>query len=134
MPAIRLAEAQAAHTPQVAMYRFDLGSTAMDGALGACHAIEVPFVFDNLDRGGVDLLLGGLDDGSRGLAGAVARAWTAVAHTTSPSHDGLDWPAYDLDRRLTCVLDRRPTVQADPDAETRALWDELAPATTPPPP
>jgi para-nitrobenzyl esterase len=116
------------------MYRFDLGSTAMDGALGACHAIEVPFVFDNLDRGGVDLLLGGLDDGSRGLAGAVARAWTAVAHTTSPSHDGLDWPAYDLDRRLTCVLDRRPTVQADPDAETRALWDELAPATTPPPP
>jgi para-nitrobenzyl esterase len=134
MPAIRLAEAQAAHTPQVAMYRFDLGSTAMDGALGACHAIEVPFVFDNLDRGGVDLLLGGLDDGSRGLAGAVARAWTAVAHTASPSHDGLDWPAYDLDRRLTCVLDRRPTVQADPDAETRALWDELAPATTPPPP
>ena len=43
-----------------------LGSTAMGGALGACHAIEVPFVFDNLDRRGVDLLLGGLDDGSRG--------------------------------------------------------------------
>jgi para-nitrobenzyl esterase len=133
MPAIRLAEAQAAHTPQVAMYRFDLGSTAMGGALGACHAIEVPFVFDNLDRGGVDLLLGGLDDGSRGLAGAVARAWTAVAHTASPSHDGLVWPAYDIERRLTCVLDRHPTVQADPDAETRAVWDELAPATAPPP-
>jgi para-nitrobenzyl esterase len=116
------------------MYRFDLASRAMDGALGACHAIEVPFVFDNLDRGGVDLLLGGLDDGSRALAATVARAWAAVAHTASPSHDGLHWPAYDLDRRLTCVLDRRPAIEADPDAETRTLWDEIAPAATPPPP
>jgi para-nitrobenzyl esterase len=134
MPAVRLAEAQAAHTNQVAMYRFDLASKAMDGALGACHAIEVPFVFDNLDRGGVDMLLGGLDDGSRGLAATLAGAWAAVARTSSPSHDSLDWPAYDLDRRLTCVLDRRPAIEADPDAETRALWDEIAPAATPPPP
>jgi para-nitrobenzyl esterase len=134
MPAVRLAEAQAAHTTRVAMYRFDLASKAMDGALGACHAIEVPFVFDNLDRGGVDMLLGGLDDGSRRLAATLAGAWTAVAHTSSPSHDSLDWPAYDLDRRLTCVLDRRPAIEADPDAETRALWDEIAPAATPPPP
>ena len=34
-PAIRLAEAQLPHAPRVSMYRFDLPSTAMDGALGA---------------------------------------------------------------------------------------------------
>jgi para-nitrobenzyl esterase len=131
-PAIRLAEAQVPHAPRVSMYRFDLPSTAMDGALGACHALDVPFVFDNLDRGGVDLLLGGLDDGARGLATRMAQAWTGVAHRGDPAHDDLEWPAYDLDERLTCVLDRRPGVAADPEGQVRALWDELAPATAPP--
>lgn len=131
-PAIRLAEAQAPHAPRVSMYRFDLPSTAMGGALGACHAIEVPFVFDNLDRGGVDLLLGGVDDGARGLARRVADAWTSTARTGDPSHDDLDWPAYDPGERLTCVLDRSVQVVADPEPEIRALWDELAPATAPP--
>jgi para-nitrobenzyl esterase len=133
LPAVRLAETQLAHTADVSMYRFDLGSTAMGGVLGACHAIEVPFVFDNLDRGGVDMLLGGLDDEARRLASRLARAWAGMARTGAPGHDDLDWPAYDLDRRLTCLLDRRPQVAADPDAAVRALWDELAPAAGAPP-
>lgn len=125
LPAIRLAEAQLAHTPDVAMYRFDLPSTALDGALGACHAVEVPFVFDNLDRGGVEMLLGGLDDGARRLAAHTAGAWAAVARTGRPALPGLDWPAYDLERRRTCLLDRTPTVVADPDGAVRALWAEI---------
>ena len=124
-PAIRLAEAQLPHAPRVSMYRFDLPSTAMGGALGACHAIEVPFVFDNLDRGGVAMLLGDLDDEARRLAGRTARAWAAVAHTGSPAHDDLDWPAYDLDGRRTCLLDRRVSVAPDPEGEIRAMWAEL---------
>src|SRR5690606_4995018 len=114
-PAIRLAEAQSAHAP-VSMYRFDLASTAMGGALGACHAIDVPFVFDNLDRGGVELLLGGLDEGARTLATRTADAWVQTARTAAPAHDDLEWPAYDTADRLTCVLDRAPRVEADPEA------------------
>jgi para-nitrobenzyl esterase len=136
-PAIRLAEAQLPHAPRVSMYRFDLASTAMDGVLGACHAIEVPFVFDNLDRGGVEVLLGGLDDSARRLAHRTAGAWARVAHTASPAGtsspegdgspagDGLDWPAYDLDQRPTCLLDREVSVVADPEGEIREMWDEL---------
>jgi para-nitrobenzyl esterase len=124
-PAIRLAEAQLPHAPRVSMYRFDLPSTAMDGALGACHAIEVPFVFDNLDRGGVELLLGGLDDGARRLADLTAGAWARVARTASPAHDDLDWPAYDVEQRQTCLLDRQVSVAADPEGEVRAMWAEL---------
>jgi para-nitrobenzyl esterase len=123
-PAIRLAEAQLPHA-DVAMYRFDLASTAMGGSLGACHAIEVPFVFDNLDRGGVDMLLGGLDDDARTLAARMSRAWTGTARTGRPAHDELAWPAYDLDERATCVLDRRTAVVPDPDAEIRQMWAEL---------
>ncbi len=132
-PAIRLAQAQLAHTPDVWMYRFDLASTAMGGALGACHAIDVPFVFDNLDRGGVDMLLGGLDDDARRLASWTSQSWTGVARAGDPAHDDVDWPAYDLDQRLTCVLDRRVSVVADPEGPVRAMWGELAPAPAPPP-
>jgi para-nitrobenzyl esterase len=124
-PAIRLAEAQLAHTPDVAMYRFDLPSTAMGGVLGACHAIEVPFVFDNLDRGGVEMLLGGLDDATRRLAAHTARAWATVAHTGRPGHGDLAWPAYDLADRPTCRLDRHSEVVPDPEGEIRDLWAEL---------
>ncbi len=127
-PAIRLAEAQLAHTTDVSMYRFDRPSTAMGGVLGACHAIEVPFVFDNLDRGGVDMLLGGLDDDTLQLAARMSAAWAAMAHAGAPATDQLPWPAYDLDRRATCVLDRTPRVDDDPEGELRMMWDELRPA------
>jgi para-nitrobenzyl esterase len=124
-PAIRLAETQVAHTADVALYRFDLGSTGFDGTLGACHAIEVPFVFDNLDRGGVDVLLGGLDDGARALAARLACAWTTTARIGRPAHNELPWPAYDLDTRANCVLDRRCDVVADLEGEIRRMWAEL---------
>ena len=127
-PAVQLAEAQLANSPDVSMYRFDLPSTAMGGVLGACHSIEVPFVFDNLDRGGVDVLLGGVDDEARQLADRTSRAWTTLAHAGSPAHDDLAWPAYEIGRRRTCVLDRTPRVDDDPGADQRRLWDELRPA------
>jgi len=124
IPAVRLAQAQLPHAPRVSMYRFDYASPA----LGACHAIDVPFVFDNLDRRGVDMLLGGLDEKSHTLAGRTAQAWVTAARTGSPAHEDLDWPAYDTGERLTCLLDREVAVEVDPGAQRRALWDELSPA------
>ncbi|MFP3901920.1 MAG: carboxylesterase/lipase family protein [Acidimicrobiia bacterium] len=126
VPAIRLAEAQRPHAPRVSMYRFDRGTSAFDGALGACHAIEIPFVFDNLHRGGVEMFLGGLGEETRRLARRTSAAWTTMARTGRPEHDDLAWPAYDLERRATLLLDHTPTVAEDPDAEVRAMWDELA--------
>jgi para-nitrobenzyl esterase len=125
IPAVRLAEAQARHAPRVSMYRFDLASTAFGGVLGACHAIEIPFVFGNLDRGGAEMFIGNVDDAARTLSDRCVRAWLATAHTGVPEHDDLPWPAYDVERRATCVLDRSPTVLDDPDGELRALWDEI---------
>ena len=51
-----------------------------------------------------------------------------MAHTGAPATDDLPWPAYDRDRRATCILDRTPRVDDDPDPELRAMWDELRPA------
>jgi para-nitrobenzyl esterase len=129
MPAVRLAEAQHRHAPRVSMYRFDYPSSAFGGVLGACHAVEIPFVFGNLDGGGIELFLGGIDGDARRLSGRCTRAWLGVARDGTPEHDDLAWPAYDLDRRATCRLDRTPEVVEDPDAELRALWDEIDPVT-----
>ncbi|HKH06752.1 MAG TPA: carboxylesterase/lipase family protein [Acidimicrobiales bacterium] len=125
VPAIRLAEAQLPHAPRVSMYRWDLGSTAFGGLLGACHAVEVPFVLGNLSRTGVDVLIGGLDEGAHAISATSVLAWTKVARTGDPGHEGLSWPAYDLATRSTVVLDRSPTNVDDPDGELRRLWDEI---------
>ena len=44
-PARRFAEA---HRGRTWFYEFDWRSTAFDGELGACHGLELPFVFDTL--------------------------------------------------------------------------------------
>ncbi len=67
MPAIRLAESRSAPTW---MYRFDWPTPTLGGLLGACHGVELPFVFETLDaaRGflGDDPALGELAaDGAR---------------------------------------------------------------------
>ena len=48
IPAIRWAEAQSQHQSQVFSYLFTYRSPAMGGILGACHALEIPFVFGTL--------------------------------------------------------------------------------------
>ena len=80
IPATRLAEAQSTNQRDTYAYLFTYKSTAFDGALGACHAIDVPFAFDNLDRRGVDMLLGHLTDDTHALATATSRGWLAMAY------------------------------------------------------
>ena len=54
-----------------------------------------------------------------------------AARTGSPEHDELPWPAYDTERRATCLLDRDVAVADDPSGEIRRLWDELTPSPSP---
>jgi para-nitrobenzyl esterase len=131
MPAVRLAEAQLPHADRVSMYRFDLGSTAFGGLLGACHAVEIPFVLGNLHRRGVEMVLGSVDAAAERLSAACVGAWASMAWTGSPEHEGLPWPAYDTARRATAVLDRTTRVEDDPEGELRALWDEIDTSVTP---
>jgi len=41
------------------MYEVAWPSPAFNGLFGACHALEIPFVFDTLDKG-ADQMVGGL--------------------------------------------------------------------------
>ena len=124
IPAIRMAEAQVAHGAPTWMYRFDWKTQAFGGRLGACHALEIPFAFDNLDAPGVDIFTGGA--APQTLATKMHSAWVSFAKTGDPNNSELsDWPAYDVSRRATMLLNENCTVEDDPDAKLRAVWNGL---------
>jgi para-nitrobenzyl esterase len=97
-------------------------STAFGGLLGACHGLEIPFVFDNLGRSGVNLFTGD-PPGGQELATAMHRAWLAFARGGDPNHDGLaPWPRYDTTRRATMEFGPQCRVLDDPMGDERTLW------------
>jgi para-nitrobenzyl esterase len=125
IPAIRLAEAQLAHQPQhTFLYLFTWPTPAVDGRLGSCHALEIPFVFDNLDQPGVDFFTG--EAGPQALADAMHRSWLAFVHGSDPGHDGLPaWAPYDEIGRPTMQYDESCETLLDPAGDERRLWDNV---------
>lgn len=128
IPAIRLAEAQAAHGADVRMYLFAEGSDAFGGVLGSCHAMDLPFAWDNLDAPGTQVLFGEITEGRRRLARQMGDAWTAFARgVDDPApHDGPAWPRYEPGRRATLWLSADGLeVVDDPFGDERTWWDGL---------
>jgi len=122
-PAARLADAQAATGASTFLYLFAWASSAFDGVLGSCHALEIPFVFNTLGARGADLFTGPRTEAMDALALRLHDAWAAFARTGDPSHPGLPpWPRYDPEGRSTMVLDDTSTVESDPGGAELALW------------
>src|SRR5262249_60257134 len=110
IPALRLAEAHEGH-----VYEFAWRSPAFEGRLGACHALEIAFVFDTLatERGRT---LGG-DQAPQALADAMHGAWVAFARNRDPRR-----PRPPAHRRATMSFGETCKVVEDPRAEERRLW------------
>ncbi|MBL0215357.1 MAG: carboxylesterase/lipase family protein [Myxococcales bacterium] len=123
IPLIRLAEARSAHQRGVFMYRFDWASPAFGNRLGAAHALELPFVWNRLDLPLAQVLLAEDVGPAQPLATQLHATWAAFIKSGDPNGAGLPaWPAYDLPRRATMILDRACTVVDDPGGATRAMW------------
>jgi para-nitrobenzyl esterase len=106
----------------VYMYSFEWETPVQGGRLKAPHALDVPFTFDTID------LTNATDRSpvAHKLAATMSGAWAAFAHTGKPEHPGIPaWPAYDLDRRATLILDTECRVEDDPRGETRKLWQAI---------
>ncbi len=113
-PSIRLALAQSQHQPHTYRYLFTWESPARRGALGACHALEMAFVFGTLDAPTQDKFAGTGPEAEQ-LSAHMMDAWTAFARTGNPSHDGIgDWPAFEPTRRTTMLLGRECTAEDNP--------------------
>lgn len=117
----RLATARATAGNPTWMYLFDQATPQFGGILGSCHALDIPFAFDNLHRPGVEAFAG---SGPRlqELADRFSGAVIAFARSDDPG-----WQRYDRESRRTQRLGPEPAVVADPDADLRRLWDPVAP-------
>jgi len=123
IPAVRLAEARVEAPSRTFMYEFDWKSRAFGGALGACHALEIPFVFDTLDAPGVEMFLG-TRDLPVGLSGHMHDAWTSFIRHGDPMIDG--WEPYEPDSRIVYrFAESGSAAVADPGGAVRLAWDGL---------
>jgi para-nitrobenzyl esterase len=111
VPALRLA---AAH-PNSYVYEFAWRSHAFDGQLGACHAMELPFVFDALDDAETAAMLGG--SAPQELATEMHATWVRFAKTGDPG-----WSRYSVENRVSMRFDEPSRLTVDDRADERALW------------
>ena len=96
-----------AHRGRTHVYEFGWRSPAFHGRLGACHALELPFVFDTLST----------CSGSQGLVGETAPQELAT-HVHSLwvgfARDGrLPWPEFDADSRQVYRLEEGTSASED---------------------
>ncbi len=120
MPTLRLAEAQTAGGGRAHLYELTWPAPGENGALGACHGLDIPLLFGTFEADLGLLLFAGAEptDEARRLSAEFRAAWTAFARTGDPG-----WPAYDTGTRPVRVLDAEPTVAPYPEEVSRRLWD-----------
>ena len=117
---IKLAERQAAqHAAPVFMYLFTWETPVLGGKLKSPHALEIPFVFDNVatDR------LSGDSETKYALAEKMSDTWLKFAHTGDPNNASIPkWPAYSPEHRATMIFDNQCRVENDPMGAERRAW------------
>ena len=112
-PSARIARSHAAHG-RTYLYEFAWPSGV--SGLGACHALEIPFVFDTLDKKATAALAG--PNPPQALADRMHAAWVAFATTGDPG-----WPRFEPDGRTVMTFaDPADTLIEDPRGDELALW------------
>ncbi len=101
------------------LYQFEWVSSFLGGNLGACHALEVPFVFNRLDHPFIGLFAGADKPGAQDLADFVGKCWSSFAKTGIPD---TEWEPYDKDDKHTMIIDSNSKCVRAPMAEFDELW------------
>ena len=103
----------------VYMYLFCWQSPVMDGMYKAMHCMELPFVFDNIDK--CEEMTGGGKE-AYALADKMSSAWINFARTGNPGAKNLpDWPAYTNQNGATMIFDNKCEVKNNPDKELLSI-------------
>lgn len=123
IPATRLLDAQHAHQSTLYRCRFDWPTPLFGGRLGACHGLEISFVF-GVPVGG--MALAGTDQPEH-LTQQIQQAWLAFARTSNPNHKDIEeWPPYDPETRSTMLFNTTTQALNDPiGSKRRSLWKNL---------
>jgi len=121
---IDILEALSKHHPGY-NYLFTWPSKGFGGALGACHAIELAYVFHNFDIPGMDQF-SGTGPEAEALSERIMDAWINFARIGNPNHGGIpEWPVYNTEKRATLSLGKEcKIINAIFDKE-RIAWNGI---------
>ncbi|MCI2417585.1 carboxylesterase family protein [Saccharopolyspora sp. K220] len=124
IPAAWCAEGHAEAGGRSYLYEFAWPSPARDGALGACHGLDVPFTFGVAESELTQPMFGAeVPPDFAVLSAELRKAWTSFAATGDPG-----WPAYTAAERRTRVWNVPATVVADTIKPSREIWQRYLPA------
>ncbi len=116
------------------MHESDVIVPGTQHKLGAAHALEIPYKFNNIQplekaRAGAPAQRDMMSDHSPGsveTARHMSEMWSTFARTGHPGAKGQPhWPAYDTSKRATMEIDAECKVVDDPFSLERKLWEEL---------
>ncbi|WP_324797797.1 carboxylesterase family protein [Streptomyces cyaneofuscatus] len=113
VPLNRLADARAGAPASTYVYEFGWPSPVQ--RLGACHALELGFVFDTLAHPDTMALTG--PDAPQELADAMHRAWVEFATTGDPG-----WPSWDASRPVRFFGQDGPALVLAPRDDELRSW------------
>jgi para-nitrobenzyl esterase len=109
---------EAAGAAPAYVYRFDLETTVLDGAIGAAHGGDIPFAMANYQVSG----MAGDRPENAAMAKIMSDTWVHFAETGNPNNPAIpEWKPYAAQERATMILDVPPRTENDPRAEVRAL-------------
>jgi len=114
-PALAAAAARAAAGGPAASYLYEFAWRSPVLDIGAAHAVEIPFVFDNLGLPGAEAVLGSAPD--EDLAAQVHATWIRFAATGDPG-----WQAFDDSYPVMIFGGDRPGLALDPRGDERRSW------------
>jgi para-nitrobenzyl esterase len=114
----RISEQRVAANNKTWMYWFTWPTPVLDGIVGSCHGLDIPFAFDNLSIPGTDGLTGDSPERAA-IATRFANEIVQFARTSAPT-----WPAFDIDDRQTLEICAEMNVLKDPESEIRVLFKD----------
>jgi para-nitrobenzyl esterase len=126
IPTLRFLAAHARFGGRAYCYRFDWESPFAQGALGACHALELPFVFGTLDNP-IVAFFSGTGEVATAVSEEMQSAWAEFARSGRPAGTHDEWPQYELDRQMTRIFGGLPAVISGPGEAERAFLDAHMP-------
>jgi para-nitrobenzyl esterase len=117
-------------------HRSDYIIPGTNHTIGAAHATEIPYKFNNVhdpsprpeDTGLGNPEIIGNDPGRFLAAQNMSEMWTTFARTNHPgAHGQPTWPAYNTTDRPTMLIGQVCEVVNDPFSTERKFWAELQP-------
>lgn len=121
LPAIEMAEAQSKYNDTY-MYYFTWESN-IEG-FKSCHALELPFVFNNIDCPSSETLTG--PNAPRELAKKMQASWAAFATTGDPNNNSIPkWEKFDDNNRNTMIINTAWENVKDPEKESRKIISKM---------